>query len=152
IYSIALAQDMRSYGMLAVVGMTRGQLRYVIVLRSLILYLVTLPFGLAAGYFIGWRLLSPLMFMVDAEVASASLEFGFSPYIFVVGAAFALISLLLSALFPLRRLDRMSPITAVEYTLSDFASHSRNFSRKSRRAPTPLRLAGCSISRNRKKY
>ena len=152
IYSIALAQDMRSFGMLAVVGMTRGQLRYVIVLRSLILYLVTLPLGLAAGYFIGWRLLSPLMFMGDAEVASASLEFGFSPYIFVVGAAFALISLLLSALFPLRRLDRMSPITAVEYTLSDFASHSRNFSRKSRRAPTPLRLAGCSIPRNRKKY
>lgn len=152
IYSIALAQDMRSYGMLAVVGMTRGQLRYVIVLRSLILYLVTLPLGLAAGYFIGWRLISPLMFMGDAEVASASLEFGFSPYIFVVGAAFALISLLLSALFPLRRLDRMSPITAVEYTLSDLASHSRNFSRKSRRAPTPLRLAGCSISRNRKKY
>lgn len=152
IYSIALAQDMRSFGMLAVVGMTKGQLRYVIVLRSLILYLLILPLGLAAGYFIGWRLISPLMFMGDAEVASASLEFGFSPYIFVVGAAFALISLLLSALFPLRRLDRMSPITAVEYTLSDFASHSRNFSRKSRRAPTPLRLAGCSISRNRKKY
>ena len=152
IYSIALAQDMRSFGMLAVVGMTKGQLRYVIVLRSLILYLLILPLGLAAGYFIGWRLLSPLISMGDAEVASASLEFGFSPYIFVIGAALALISLLLSALFPLRRLDRMSPITAVEYTLSDFASHSRNFSRKSRRAPTPLRLAGCSISRNRKKY
>lgn len=201
IYSIALAQDMRSYGMLAVVGMTRGQLRYVIVLRSLILYLVTLPFGLSAGYFIGWRLLSPLMFMGDAEVASASLEFGFSPYIFVVGAAFALISLLLSALFPLRRLDRMSPIAAVEYTPSDCSrnadrnvggkcrktgsifsnagnkcrnvgskyrntgnkSHnvvnicrnadcsSHTFSRKSRRAPTPLRLAACAISRNRKK-
>ncbi len=209
IYSIALAQDMRSYGMLAVVGMTRGQLRYVIVLRSLILYLVTLPLGLAAGYFIGWRLLSPLMFMGDAEVASASLEFGFSPYIFVVGAAFALISLLLSALFPLRRLDRMSPITAVEYTLSDCGRYadrnidkyvrinaggkrrdtgsifsnagnkcdnagskyrnsgnklhnagnicrdadrsSHNFSRKSRCAPTPMRLAACAISRNRKK-
>lgn len=165
IYSIALAQDMRSYGMLAVVGMTRGQLRYVIVLRSLILYLVTLPLGLAAGYFIGWRLLSPLMFMGDAEVASASLEFGFSPYIFVVGAAFALISLLLSALFPLRRLDRMSPIAAVEYTLSDCSryagrnsrknrdtdSKNTTSSRKSRRAPTPMRLAACAISRNRKK-
>ena len=165
IYSIALAQDMRSFGMLAVVGMTRGQLQYVIVLRSLILYLVTLPFGLAAGYFIGWRLLSPLMFMGDAEVASASLEFGFSPYIFVVGAAFALISLLLSALFPLRRLDRMSPITAVEYTPSDCSryagrnsrknrdtdSKNTTSSRKSRRAPTPMRLAACAISRNRKK-
>ena len=223
IYSIALAQDMRSFGMLAVVGMTRGQLRYVIVLRSLILYLVTLPLGLAAGYFIGWRLISPLMFMGDAEVASASLEFGFSPYIFVVGASFALISLLLSALFPLRRLDRMSPIAAVEYTPADCGRDadrnidkyvrinaggkrrdtgsifsnagskcdnagskfhntgskcdnagskyhntgnkfhnagskcgdadrsSHNFSRKSRRAPTPLRLAACAISRNRKK-
>lgn len=165
IYSIALAQDMRSYGMLAVVGMTRGQLRYVIVLRSLILYLVTLPLGLAAGYFIGWRLISPLMFMGDAEVASASLEFGFSPYIFVVGASFALISLLLSALFPLRRLDRMSPIAAVEYTPSDCSryagrnsrknrdtdSKNTTSSRKSRRAPTPMRLAACAISRNRKK-
>lgn len=165
IYSIALAQDMRSFGMLAVVGMTRGQLRYVIVLRSLILYLVTLPLGLAAGYFIGWRLISPLMFMGDTEVASASLEFGFSPYIFVVGAAFALISLLLSALFPLRRLDRMSPIAAVEYTPSDCSryagrnsrknrdtdSKNTTSSRKSRRAPTPMRLAACAISRNRKK-
>ncbi len=165
IYSIALAQDMRSFGMLAVVGMTRGQLRYVTVLRSLILYLVTLPLGLAAGYFIGWRLLSPLMFMGDAEVASASLEFGFSQYIFVVGAAFALISLLLSALFPLRRLDRMSPIAAVEYTPSDCSryagrnsrknrdtdSKNTTSSRKSRRAPTPMRLAACAISRNRKK-
>lgn len=149
IYSIALAQDMRSFGLLGIVGATHGQIKRMIITESLILFALTSPVGLFAGYFIGWKLLTPLLFSALAE---GGLTFEFSFLIPLLTVALTLFTLLWSAVRPLRKLRRMTPVSAVVYTpASDLPVR---FVRKRNRAgkdrtPDVARMAGYRISRNR---
>ena len=56
VYSIALTQDMQAFGLLNVIGTTHKQMRRMTVIQSMILFAGTLPVGLLAGYFIGWKM------------------------------------------------------------------------------------------------
>ncbi|MBQ7983729.1 MAG: ABC transporter permease [Clostridia bacterium] len=150
IYSIALVQDMQSFGLMNVIGTTRKQLRRMIVIQSTILYAVMLPFGLTAGYFIGWKLLAPVLF----EMSGNGMKYEFNPWIVVFTVMLTFFTLIWSALRPLRGLNSMTPISTVEYSpaadLSENYIRKKNYRRKNS-TPTVRRLAGFTISRNRKK-
>ncbi len=151
IYAIALTQDMQTFGLLSVIGTTHKQLRQMTVLQSLFLFAVTAPVGMVAGYFIGWKLLSPVLF---TSLGNEGLTFAFSLWIPVLTLALALFTLLWSATRPLAKLQTMTPIATVDYNpTTDLPVHYVNRKNYRRKNVTPStgRLAGYSISRNRKK-
>lgn len=78
IYSIALTQDMQTFGLLHVIGTTHRQLHGMIVIQSVLLFTVSLPLGLVLGYGIGWKLLSPLLV---SAIAAEGLQFRFHLWI-----------------------------------------------------------------------
>ena len=150
IYSIALVQDMQSFGLLNVIGTTHRQLRRMIVTQSVILYAVTLLPGLIAGYFIGWKLLAPVLF----RMGNGGMIYEFSPWIVVFTILLTLFTLLWSAVRPLKKLHSLTPIATVEYTpaadLPKRYVRKKNFRRKNA-TPKPGHLAKYTISRSRKK-
>ncbi len=152
VYSIALTQDMQTFGLLSVIGTTHAQLKKIIRTETGILYLFSLPAGLSAGYLIGWKLLSPLMFA--AASAEADLEFCFSPWIAVLTAALTLATLLYSASRPLKKLKSLTPVATVDYSpAADLPLkyiRKKNHTKK-QTVPDPRRLAGYTLSRNRRK-
>ncbi len=150
IYSIALVQDMQSFGLLNVIGTTHRQLRRMIVTQSVILYTATLLPGLLAGYFIGWKLLAPVLF----RMGNVGMIYEFSPWIIVFTILLTLFTLLWSAVRPLKKLNTLTPIATVEYSpaadLPKRYVRKKNFRRKNV-TPKTGHLAKYTISRNRKK-
>lgn len=154
VYSIALTQDMQAFGLLNVIGMTHSQMRRMIVIQSMILFAGTLPVGLIAGYFIGWKMLSPLLF---SSLAYEGLQFEFSLWIPLATILLAVFTLLWSATRPLNRLKSLTPIATVDYSPAAdlpkrYVQHRRNknYTRKNV-TPNAGRMARYTISRNRKK-
>ncbi|MGN1409458.1 MAG: FtsX-like permease family protein [Eubacteriales bacterium] len=151
IYSIALAQDMQSFGLLNVIGTTHRQISKIISYQSLILYAAVLPVGLIAGYFIGWKMLSPMLF---TDLFSTKAAFEFHPMIPVAAAVLTLFTLLWSATRPLKNLRSLTPIAAVDYSpaadLPKRYVRKKNYIRKNI-TPDAKRMAKYSVSRNRKK-
>ena len=151
VYSIALTQDMQALGLLNVIGMTYKQIRQMIVMQSMILFAWTLPVGLPAGYFIGWKLLSPLLF---SSLAYEGLHFAFSPWIPLAAILLTVFTLLWSATRPLDKLKSLTPIATVEYSpavdLPKRYVRNKNYIRKNV-TPNAGRMARYTISRNRKK-
>jgi len=152
VYSIALTQDMQSMGLLSVIGTTHKQLRQLIRTESAVLYMISIPAGLIAGYLIGWKILSPLMFV--SALAEGELRFRFTPWIAVLTAILTLGTLLWSADRPLRKLKKLTPIATVDYNPSaDLPKRyvrKKNYSKK-HAVPDPVKLAKYAVSRNRKK-
>ncbi len=150
VYSIALTQDMQGFGLLSVLGTTRRQLRRIIVVQSSLLYGVTALPGLIMGYLIGWRLLSPVLFTMN----DYGVSFKFEPWIPIATLALTLVTLLWSATRPLKKLYHLTPISTVEYTpqtdLPKTFVRRKNY-KKQNKLPTPIRLAGYTVSRDRKK-
>ena len=154
VYSIALTQDMQAFGLLNVIGMTHSQMRRMIVIQSMILFAGTLPVGLIAGYFIGWKMLSPLLF---SSLAYEGLRFEFSLWIPLATILLTLFTLLWSATRPLNRLKSLTPIATVDYSPAAdlpkrYVQHRRNknYIRKNV-TPNVGRMASYTISRSRKK-
>ncbi len=152
IYSIALTQDMQSFGLLSVIGTTYAQLRRMTVEQSLILLVITLPFGLTAGYFIGWKVLSPVLF--TTAFTNEGVAFEFSPWIVVFTLLLTTLTLLYSATRPLKKLKSMTPIATVDYSpttdLPKRCVRKKVYAKKNT-TPTAGSLAKYSVSRSRKK-
>lgn len=151
VFSIALTQDMQAFGLLNVIGTTHKQMRKMIVIQSMVIFYITLPVGLIAGYFIGWKMLSPLLF---SSLSYEGLRFEFSIWIPIFTVVLTLFTLLWSATRPLIRLKTMTPIATVDYSpaadLPKRYVRKKNYTRRNA-IPNAGRMAKYSISRNRKK-
>lgn len=144
IYSIALAQDMRSFGLLKVIGMTHKQMKKLTLIQTGLIACVALPAGLLAGYFIGFRLLSPVFMSMSGDV----LPYRFSPWIAFISAGLTLFTLFFSALRPLRKIRKMAPVQSVSGT-QESAAPKKETRRETPVTPGRLALAGLSRSRGR---
>lgn len=149
IYSIALVRDMRDYGLLSVVGMSRSQIKKLIVTGASVIFAVAALPGLVLGYFVGWKIMAPIF----SGAIFSSLEFSPRPGIFVLTLVFSYLTLIFSALFPLSKLKKLTPIGAVDYTPQN--DLPKRFIRKKNAAkpvtPDIFSLSRWSVSRNRRR-
>ncbi|WP_322169107.1 ABC transporter permease [Acutalibacter caecimuris] len=142
IYSIALTQDLRSFGLLKVIGMTHRQMKKLTLTQTGLIACGALPVGLVAGYFIGFRLLSPIFMSMSGEV----LPYRFNPIIALLSGGLTLFTLFFSALRPLARIKKMTPIQSVSAEPESKTPKKE----KQREAPTsPLTLAIAGLRRSR---
>ena len=142
VYSIALTQDMRSFGLLKVIGMTHRQMKKLTLIQTGLIACGALPVGLLLGYFIGFRLLSPVFMSMSGDV----LPYRFNPIIALLSAGLTLFTLFFSALRPLTRIKKMTPIQSVSAEPESKAPKKE----KRREAPaSPLTLAMAVLRRSR---
>ncbi|MCH5340417.1 MAG: FtsX-like permease family protein [Acetatifactor sp.] len=144
IFSISLAQDMRAFGLLRVIGTTHRQMKKLTYAQIILIGCVALPIGLLLGYFIGFRLLSPVFISLSGK----TLPYRFSPWIVLISAGLTSFTLFFSALRPLKRIKKMTPVQSVS------AEPEEDCNRKDRRreipaSPRSLALAGIRRSRGR---
>lgn len=142
IFSISLAQDMRTFGLLRVIGTTHRQMKKLTYAQIILIGCAALPTGLLLGYFIGFRLLSP----VFMSLYRTTLPYRFSPWIVLISAGLTSFTLFFSALRPLKRIKKMTPVQSVS------AEPEEDCNKKDRRREipaSPRSLAFTCIRRSR---
>ncbi len=144
VYSIALTQDIRSFGLLKVIGMTHRQMKKLTLMQTGLIACGALPVGLLLGYFIGFKLLSPIFISMSGEV----LPNRFSPMIALTSAGLTLFTLFFSALRPLARIKKMTPIQSVSPEPESKAPKKEK-RREAGASPRSLAMAGLRRSRGR---
>ncbi len=109
VYSAALTQDMKMQGLLWVLGTTERQRKRAIWTEAGLLLLFSLPVGLLLGYLIGWRMLVPLMDSFGTDRVTGR----FDGWVAVLAAVFTAATVLFSAVRPLNRIKKLTPVEAV---------------------------------------
>lgn len=109
VYSAALTQDMKMQGLLWVLGTTERQRKRAIWAEAGLLLLFSLPVGLLLGYLVGWRMLVPLMDSFGTDRVTGR----FDGWVAVLAAVFTAATVLFSAVRPLRRIRKLTPVEAV---------------------------------------
>ena len=145
VFQISVAGDIRFYGLLKTIGTTPRQLRRIIRLQALALSAAGIPIGLIIGWFIGGQLTPVIVAQLDGIVPMTSV----SPWIFVIAAAFALLTVLISCRKPGRMAARVSPVEAVRYTEGG-SEKTRAKGRKARKV-SPFTMAWANLGRSKGK-
>ena len=142
VFQISVAGDIRFYGLLKTIGTTPRQLRRIIRLQALTLSAVGIPIGLVIGWLIGGQLTPVIVARLNGIMPMTSV----SPWIFVVSAAFALLTVLISCRKPGRMAARVSPVEAVRYT-----EGSSEKTRVKGRKVSPFTMAWANLGRSKGK-
>ena len=145
VFQISVAGDIRFYGLLKTIGTTPRQLRRIIRLQALTLSAVGIPIGLVIGWLIGGQLTPVIVARLNGIMPMTSV----SPWIFVVSAAFALLTVLISCRKPGRMAARVSPVEAVRYTEGS-SEKTRVKGRKARKV-SPFTMAWANLGRSKGK-
>lgn len=146
IFYIAVARDIRFYGLLKTIGTTAKQLKRIVRKQALFLYLLGTPLGLVLGAFIG-RFLVPVVLSIT-NLIEFDMRVFIHPVIFVIAAIFTLLTVLISCRKPCRIAGSVSPIEAIRYTeAAGGKKHRKGHSKKVRLG----RMAYENVFRNRKK-
>lgn len=143
IFQISVAADIRFYGRLKTLGATKRQLKKIIYSQARRLCLVGIPFGLVIGYFLG-AVLVPFMITSTGGAATVALD----PWIFVVAALFAAVTVRISCLKPARTCGKVSPMEALRYTDAEPLSRRK---RKKSHSASVRAMAWANLGRNRKR-
>lgn len=144
IFSISLAQDMRTFGLLRVIGTTHRQMKKLTYVQIIFIGCIALPIGLLLGYFIGFKLISPVFMSLSGE----TLPYRFSPWIALISAGLTSFTLFFSALRPLKRIKKMTPIQSVSAETGE-DGNKKDRRREMPASPHSLALAGIRRSRGR---
>ncbi|WP_434302268.1 ABC transporter permease [Clostridium botulinum] len=148
IFQISVLRDMHFYGLLKTIGTTGRQLSAIIVRQAWMLSLIGIPLGLCGGFFVGKALLPMLLaqssFKGNAVIVSPN------PLIFVVAAAFTLITVFISTRKPSKMAAKVSPIEAVCYTDADLSSGKKR-KKKTKNGTPQKRMAWANLGRNKKR-
>ena len=143
IFRIAVANDIRFYGLLKTIGTTGKQIRKMVYKNAMYLSIIGIPIGLLGGFLAG-SVLAPFI-MENCNIGKTVLTI--NPYIFAGGALFSIITVIISCKKPAKIASRVSPIEAVRYT------EASTLKKKNRRSheSSPLSMAQANIARNKGK-
>lgn len=146
IFQISVVNDIRFYGLLKTIGTTKRQLKRLIRRQALILSAAGIPLGLASGY-----LISCVMFpfaMSFLNLGGMKIALHFDIWIVLFGAAFSLLTVLISCRRPARIAGSVSPVEAVRYSEG---SIKRKKEKRSWKGAKVHRMALSNLGRNKKK-
>lgn len=143
VFQISVASDIQFYGKLKTLGMTRKQIRKMILGQGGALSVIGIPIGLIVGYVLGILLVPILMSQVEDAVVSAN------PIIFAGAGLFAFCTVMISCLLPARLAGRVSPMEALRYTDAD--TGSRKKMKRNTKGATLQGMAWANLWRNRKR-
>lgn len=143
IFRISISSEVRFYGLLKTIGFTSRQLRRIVLRQAAALSLRGILAGLALGYGLGSLLTPYILNQMNIRFAIPTLSF--SCRIFLMSAAFAMVTVFASCLRPARFAGKISPVEAVKYleSSSDIKKEKRTKGAKIRESNTKQSLSGC---------
>lgn len=112
IFKISVEKDIRLYGQLKTIGTSPKQIRYMIRRQGMLLSVVGIPVGLAAGCLLGNGFL-PLV--LANTMAQEAVFLAPRPWIWAVSALFTLLTVRISCSRPGKIAGRISPVEALKY-------------------------------------
>jgi len=144
IYSIMLIQDIGFYGLLKTIGTTGKQLKRLVLTQVTVIYAFSIPIGLIGGYFIGWRVLSPIFMSLQGVIY----HYEFHPFIIIFTAITTYLTALFSALLPVKKIRNISCIEAMR---KEYKTHMKARTKHSHMGAKPWRMALSNLRRNPKR-
>lgn len=145
VFQISVANDIRFYGLLKTIGTTGKQIRRIVLQQAFLLSGIGIPIGLLLGAGVGAVLTPVVLKDLNGVVEDA---ISFSPVFFVVSAAFALFTVMISCKKPGKMAAKVSPVEAVHYTEG---TRVKQKIRKGTKATSLHRMAWANLGRNRSK-
>lgn len=144
IFRIAVANDVRFYGLLKTIGTTGRQIKRIILLQAGMLSLIGIPIGVTAGYILGLMITRVVVPNMDGMDNVSSMN----PLIFVGAAVFALVTVFLSCGRPRRMAAKVSPVEALRYTEGHY---SRKKMRRTKSGASIPKMAWANLGRSKSK-
>lgn len=145
IFSLNVAGDIKSYGLLKTIGTTEKQLKRLVRKQAVFLSAIGIPCGLVLGVVLG-KILFPVI-IKNFELTEV-VNFTINPLVIVGAGAFSFLTVWISCNKPCKLAAKVSPVEAVRYT--DKTTYSKNKERKVRKV-TAISFAWANLGRNRKK-
>lgn len=112
IFKISVEKDIRLYGQLKTIGASPKQIRYMITRQGMVLSFAGIPAGLVLGWLLGNALLP---FVMTNSTAGEAVFIVPSLWIWLLSAAFTLITVRISCARPGRIAGKISPVEALKY-------------------------------------
>jgi putative ABC transport system permease protein len=144
IYSIMLTQDIGFYGLLKTIGTTGKQLMHLVSTQVSVLYAFSIPIGLLAGCFIGWRVLSPIFMSLQGVIY----HYEFHPFIIIFTVITTYLTAFFSAILPVKKIKNISCLEAMR---KEYKIHMKAGIKHSHNGAKPWRLALSNLYRNPKR-
>lgn len=145
IFYISVMRDVRFYGLLKTIGTTQKQLGRVVNFQALLLCAIGIPVGLLLGYLLGIMLIPVLLGFLAIDYMAAPPN----PWIFLLGAAISLVTVLVSCHGPAKKAGKVSPVEAVRFT--NVAAAPTKKAKAGNSGAKIHRMAWSNVFRSRKK-
>jgi putative ABC transport system permease protein len=139
---ISVSKDVRFYGLLKTLGTTPRQLKRIVNTQILRMYVISLPIGLIVAAILSFAIVPAFIGYIDTGTVVS-----FSPYIYIGGAVFTLLTAYVGAFTSARKAAKVSPVEAVRYT----GEHSLNVAVRSSAKGKLYRMAWRNVFRERKR-
>ena len=123
-----LTQDIGFYGLLKTIGTTGKQLMHLVSTQVSVLYSFSIPIGLLAGYFIGWRVLSPIFMSLQGVIY----HYEFHPFIIILTVITTYLTAFFSAILPVKKIKNISCLEAMRKEYKIHMSRDKAFSQWSK--------------------
>lgn len=147
IFDISVMQEVRQYGLLRMIGTTTRQVKKIVNRQAMILTLIGLPAGLAAGFGVSYILL-PFVVKQVVNGNAAATQFSASPFIFMAAAMFTIFTVFISTRKPVKKASKISPLEAIRYTEQNANSKKEVMRRNGARLS---RMAFSNLGRNKRR-
>ncbi len=146
IFDITIVKDIKSYGLLSIIGTTSSQIKKIVLKQALFLSIIGIPIGLLIGYIIGIRLLPIAVSGMLAEgYSNIPIINSADPSIFIFGTFMTLITIFISVYKPARSAAKYNAVEATKYSEFDQPIKGKKIKNKVRQ------IAYSNFMRNKKR-
>lgn len=143
IFYISVSRDIRLYGLLKAIGTTNKQLKQIVRKQAEFLCLIGIPIGLVLGFLLSFALVPVVMQTTTMRNYGISAN----PTVFICGALFTFVTVMISCIKPCKYASKISPIDAIRYTESTADKKHKKRTKKI----TPFDMAAYNLKRAPKK-
>lgn len=147
IFQISIMKDIRFFGLLKTVGATKKQIRRLVIRQVLLLSCIGIPIGLILGFFVG-NVMMPIFLNLATGLQSTNFKIRPNALIFLFGAAFTFITVIISCRKPSKIAGSVSPIEATKYA---DVKIGRRKKKQTTGGAKISRMALSNMARNKKK-
>lgn len=159
IFKISILSDIRFYGLLKTIGTTKKQIKTLVKKQAVFLSVIGIPIGLLLGFIVG-KMLLPITFNITNGNSHSGFSLQAKLWVFLFGAFFSLVTVIISCRQPSKIAGSVSPIEALKYAEESVSEKKTRkvqkdpIIRKNKRKTNGAKIykmAFTNLSRNKKK-